>query len=796
MKPLYLLSAFLLFLAREIHAQLQQTLPDDSTSSFFIENKGQWPEEVLYLYRTNNLKVWITRSGVVYDHYRFARRNEHAETSLPFREGQVVKITHKACNLQPTSVGIAPLAQGHYNYFLGNDPAKWIKEVKLYQQVEIKEIYPGISQRWYIDKGQLRYDYLFAPEAPLAALQLHIQGATSISLQGDTLILQTRFGKIMQGQLRAYQVIHQKLVPLAAQWRWIDSTSVGFQIEGYQPQYALVLDPLLWSTFIGGMDEDVTTSIALDKDKNLCIAGYTQSNNFPSTPGSYDATFDNATDIFVTKLDSAGKNLLWSTFIGGKDGDFAKSIAIDGKDDLYLVGRSSGVFPITAGSYDNSYNGGSFDIIVLKLSNKGNQLLWSTYVGSSGVDHGNGIAIDEMGNVYVVGNTSGNNFPTTQGSHDQSFNQGPNDVVVFKLNPEGKQLLWSTYLGGSSIEEGLAICLQADNVYVTGLTWSTNFPITSNVYDATYNGNTDIFLSCLNASRGVLVWSTFIGGNANEQGQAIAVDRAGYLYITGFSEYSYTTNFPTTSGAYDPSQNQKKDIIAAKFSPTGDRLIWSTFIGGAADEVGNAIALDALGNVYLTGYTSSANFPASAGNNPLYLPAYDKDYNGGQDVFLAKLSADGKMLWWSSFVGSSNNEESSFLLVDETLQIYLTGLTNSVGFPVTTNTYSQSYKAKSDAFAMKFCLDPLVVLTSAAGSDNQTANLNTEIKPINYRIANAVRAEVEGLPAGVRANATADSSGALTLTITGKPTTPGVFHYTIKPIGCKPVVKKGTITVK
>lgn len=319
--------------------------------------------------------------------------------------------------------------------------------------------------------------------------------------------------------------------------------------------------------------------------------------------------------------------LLWSTILGESDEDYGTALSFDPSGKLLVTGYTwSFNFPTTPGAYDESYNGGEFDVFVTKLDTAGSSLLWSTFLGGSNTDAGEVLMLDPLGNPVVTGSTYSSDFPTIPGGYDESHN-GNYDVFVAKLDTAGSSLLWSTFLGGGSSDNGYALSLDySGNPVVTGTTYSSDFPTTAWAYDGSHNGYSDVFIAKLDLAGSSLLWSTFLGGSSSDRGLAFSLDPLDNPVVTG---YTYSSNFPTTLKAYDESYNGSQDAFVAKFNALGSRLLWSTFLGGSNVDAGYALSLAPPGNPVVIGSTSSSNFPITPG-------AYDETYNGYGDAFVGK----------------------------------------------------------------------------------------------------------------------------------------------------------------
>jgi uncharacterized repeat protein (TIGR01451 family) len=426
-------------------------------------------------------------------------------------------------------------------------------------------------------------------------------------------------------------------------------TTVGAFDEGFdggQDIFVTKLDAtasaLVYSTFLGGTsttDREQGLGIAVDGQGNAYLTGKTDSTDFPTTAGAFDQAFNGgSSDAFVTKLNATGSALVYSTFLGGPASLFTLGedegfgIAVDAAGSAYVTGSTSSMdFPTTAGAFDEDFNGdGGTDVFVTKLNAFGSSLVYSTYLGGeTGFEIGFGIRVDGQGSAYVSGSTASSDFPTTAGA----FDTDPNDVFVTKLNAAGSALVYSTYLGGTGHEQGRQIAVDGQgSAYVTGVTQSVDFPTTPGAFDTTFNGAPDVFVTKLNPAGTALAYSTYLGGPFSDGGHSIAVDAQGSAYVTGNTESEPgSTGFPTTPGAFETTSPGDNDAFVTKLNATGSALAYSTYLGGTDSDEGRGIAVDGEGNAYVTGSTTSADFPTTLG-------ARDTTYNGNGDAFVTKLA--------------------------------------------------------------------------------------------------------------------------------------------------------------
>jgi uncharacterized protein (TIGR03437 family) len=396
---------------------------------------------------------------------------------------------------------------------------------------------------------------------------------------------------------------------------------------------------VLYSTFLGGGQAEDATGLTVDAAGNVFVTGFTGSADFPTTPGAYQTTVSRS-DAFVTKLNASGSGLIFSTLLGGSGNEFSYGIAADAANNVYVTGSTTSTnFPTTTGVFQGSPRGGGLDAFVTKLNASGTQLVYSSYLGGDGIDEGYGLAVDTAGNAYVTGSTTSTNFTTTPGVFQATYNgtTSQSDAFVTKVNAAGTALTYSTYLGGRSNDVASGIAIDAaGNAYVTGATTSSNqsndFPTTAGALQTTFRGSSmtgsisDAFVSKLNATGTALAYSTYLGGNGADRAFGIAVNAQGTAFVTGSTSSS---NFPVASDSFKLHAGGT-DAFVTQLDAAGAALAYGTYLGGGRNDTGIGLALDAAGNVYAVGNTSSANFPVTRG-------AYQTTWGNGQDVFISVL---------------------------------------------------------------------------------------------------------------------------------------------------------------
>jgi hypothetical protein len=426
--------------------------------------------------------------------------------------------------------------------------------------------------------------------------------------------------------------------------------------------------PVAWQE-IGGQRVDVAVTYQLlDAD----TVGFAVS-------GGYDPSAELVID----------PDLAWATYLGESLDDYGYRIALDAAGNAYVTGSTNSAGWATAGAYNTALNGSFGDVFVAKLDPTGSALLYATYLGGSDSQAGLGIAVDAAGNAYVTGRTTSAGWATA-GAYDTTCDGGW-DAFVAKLSPTGSSLLYATYLGGSDYDEGYGIALDAaGNAYVTGFTSSSGWA-TAGAYDSTFNGGTwDVFVAKLSPAGSSLLYATYLGGSGLDVGLGIAMDAAGNAYLTGQTSSAGWA----TEGAYDTIYNGDWDAFVAKLDPAGSSLLYATYLGGSDDDRGVGIAVDAAGDAYVTGETSSVGW-ATAG-------AYNSTFNGGAcDAFVAKLSSTGSSLLYATYLGGSDDDHGVGIAVDAAGNAYVTGYTYSSGW-ATTGAYDTTYSDwTADVFVAK-----------------------------------------------------------------------------------------------
>ena len=641
------------------------------------------------------------------------------------------------------------------NYFMGNDHSKWRTDIPNYSKLRFSDVYQGIDLVYYGNKNRIKYDFIVKagedPSKISVKYDLGDNGGNSISINAKgQLEISTPLGVIIEEKPLCYQMIGGKKIPVDISYNIIDRSDniFGFKIGEYDTTEDLTIDPeLIYSTFLGGSNIDNGYAIAIDSTGNAYITGSVNSTEYPTTAGAFDLSQNGDYDVFISKLNSTGTALVYSTYLGAGNADYASDIALDSSNCAYVVGNTSSMnFPMINGMFDTSINS-TMDAFITKLNASGNALVYSSFLGGSANDTAEGVVVDSLGFAYVTGITYSSNYPVISGSYDITFNSGECDAFLTKVNATGTALIFSTYIGGNSYDYAYDLTLDSSGyIYVLCTTYSANFPVTSGSYDTSQNGNYDIAVTKFNTAGSALVYSAFIGGSSYEVGNGIAVDSSGNVYITG---QTYSSDYPVTTGAYDTIFNGGDyDAFVTKLSPTGISLIYSTFLGGSVTEVGNGIAVDSSGNAYVTGHTYSSNFPTTSNG-------YDTSFNGGDyDAFITKINQAGNALSYASFLGGSGVDSGYGLAVDSGENVYIVGSTRSSNYPVTAGVADSVFNGVCDVFVTKlfsgYTTGALTGTITASLTGTALSGAVVTITPGNYTATSSSTGlyTISGIPIG------------------------------------------------
>jgi hypothetical protein len=568
---------------------------------------------------------------------------------------------------------------GVSNYFLGDDPRAWRTGVPHYARVRYEEVYPRVDLVYYGRQGELEYDFIVAPGGDPARIQMSYAGARAVSIDSSgNLRIEVAGGEVIQRKPVSYQLVDgvRRMVDSAFHVVQVAGRAiVGFELGDYDARRALTIDPVLsYATYLGGVDDnDDATTLAVDGTGALYVAGQTNSIDFPVTPGVVQPTHTGfgQFDAFVAKLNPAGTAYEYVTYLGGSQMEESMALRVDAAGNAYLAGQTSSTnFPVTAGAAQIA-SGGSQDVFIAKLNPTGTALLYSTYLGGTGgepeSDRLGGMAVAPSGDLYVYGDTSSADFPTTPGA-PQTTRGNPNtlqfdeDVFLTRINANGTAFTFSTYLGGSGFEEvgdpvqenSLLIIDGTGSAWVAGRTESANFPASAGAFDTSFGGIADGFVARFDTNTSSLLYSTCIGGNGEDAGRSLDTDAGGNAYVL---LQTFSSNFPTSAGAPDTTYAGAGDVGLVKINAAGSALLYGTYLGDGLADNPQVLRVDAAGRAYIAGETRSTTI-ATPG-------AADTTFNGGLwDGFIARLNAAGTAFDYVTYAGSSDDDPLFFMEID------------------------------------------------------------------------------------------------------------------------------------
>jgi hypothetical protein len=689
-----------------------------------------------------------------------------------------------ARTVQVRFLGANPVAElkgdsslpGKINYFVGADPAQWRCDVSTFAKVRVTELYPGISLIYYGNQRLLEYDFELAPGADVNSIAIHFDGMDRLRVsENGELVISLGSDEIRQPRPDIYQIVNGIRKPVRGGYRLKGLSTICFTVGYYDKALPLVIDPVLsYSTYFGGNFGEQAFAVKVDVNGFIYLAGETLSTTFFSTPG-YDNTFGggkNNGDAFIAKLDNTGSNLLYFSYLGGTSDDAGLDIAVDSSQHAYITGFTVSTdfptnLPPDAAGLTNRIGGVSDPIVhafptdafVAELdttTNGASSLVFSGYLGGGLADVGIGIALDSGANVYVTGYTFSTNFPTTPGSAYQTNCKGSNDVFISKIGAGAHGFLYSSYLGGTNVDEGQGIAVAGNLAFITGYTGSTNFPFTTYALKTNINTTTNAAIQFKNkpvpldafvaefdtslAGSNSLLYCSYFGGANNDAGYRITLDASSNVYITGNTT---STNFPDTTNHMVMANYRTNafnyDSIVAKFglldtaTPTN---FFSFPFGGSANDVGWDIAVDPAGDIFIAGVTSSfTNFPTTTNIVGLLRAGTN---SGGTDAFVMGFAPDASSLLYSAYFGGSANDFGYGIATDGAGSAYIVGQTYSTNFPTNAISFQSTRAGTNDAFLAKIELDP-VLAVAPAGGQIQLSWRGTSFAPLTLQSSTNVQ---------------------------------------------------------
>lgn len=727
------------------YGQQTEQLPP---SLHFIENRGQWQQNILYKADLNSSSIYLEKGCITFDladendlaQLHGHQKRSNAETAPHIIHKHCYKIFFEGADTN-CMVEKNIQSRSYSNYFIGNDKSKWASKVFSFAEISYKNIYPDIDLKVYSRGTNFKYDFILHPGADPKNIKLRYEGPDRISLVNNKLTIEASFAQLQETPPVAYVQTEFYQLPVQCNYQLINNT-VSFNLpQLYDKNYPLVIDPeLIFASYTGSFQDNWGYTATYDLMGNLYGGGIVFGTGYPTTTGAYQVSFgggdsgeypydfepyDNGCDVAISKFSSDGSVLLYSTYLGGGSEEIPQSLIVDNGGNLLVYGTTgSGDFPTSSGAYDNSFNGGSgislddvinmpdgTDIYVVKLSEDGSDLLGGTFIGGSGNDGLNlasatqynygdfargEIIVDAANNVYVATSTSSGNFPTTASAFQPDYN-GSQDGVVFKLNAALSTLVWATYIGGSSADGAFSLKRNsAGEIIAGGGTSSTNFPVTAGSWHTTYQGGSaDGWVVKLNSSGSTELAGTYVGTSSYDQVYFVEKDDEDDVYFTGQTMGSYFV----TAGVYtEPNGRQ----FITKLTGDLGSVDYSMVFGSGSSAVNISICammVDECQDVYVAGWGGAVNngyYPATGNTNGMTVtPDAIQSTTDGSDFYFFGIEKDAADIMFGSYFGGNGDEEhvdggtSRFDKSGTIYQGVCAGCGGSDGFPTTSGAVSQ-----------------------------------------------------------------------------------------------------------
>jgi hypothetical protein len=676
----------------------------------FIPNRGQVDGPAAFYVLGRDKAIYFASEGLTFVlgsalARGVGREGGQKEITASAPAGRwIVKLDFVGANEGVKPVGLEGTG-ATFSFFKGR-PEEWTTGLAASSKIAYRDLWPGIDLVYYGTANRLKYEFVVRPGADPSRVRLAYRGAESVTLTPEgRLEVSTPLGGFQDDVPVAWQEIGGKKVPVDMAYTLTEEGDrehvYGLRIGEYDRTRALVIDPavLVYCGYIGGVDQDYGTGVAVDSAGNAYVTGYTRSTetSFPNAVGP-DLTQNGNADAFVAKISPDGATLIYCGFIGGSADDVGGSIAVDDSGNAVISGYTwsgESTFPVLVGPVLT--HSGQTDAFVAKVGADGSALLFCGYIGGDLSEYGIGLALDASFNLYISGYTwsSEGTFPVTVGP-DLTHN-GDKDAFVAKVKADGTALDYCGYIGGAGNDQGERIAVDGSgNAYVTGYARSdeTTFPVTVGP-DLTFNGGwADAFVAKVKADGTALDYCGYIGGSGDDAGFGVAVDPSGCAYYSGYTTSTEAT-FPVVRGP-DLTHNGVRDCYVAKASADGTELIYCGYIGGSAEDVSFGLAVDGTGMAYVTGHSSSSEntFPVAVGP--------DLTHNGGADVFVAKVTPSGTGLVSCGYIGGENNDYGVSIAVGDGGNAYIAGYTTSseATFPVLSGP-GLTYQGDWEGFVLK-----------------------------------------------------------------------------------------------
>ena len=697
-----------------------QGLSQADQATYFVENQGQWDAPFAFKMNGGNAIWYVTSTGMTIDFRQYERQSRirsrnpiddfmdrHEPEPVSVR-GHVLKMNFANANPSPLIFGEDQLS--HYsNYFLGQDSCKWRGHVSHYQRVVMQDVWPGIDVELVTQPEGVETVYHVAPNADPCQIRIEYEGLDApLSVDANcSLLLQTSLGIVKEKAPWAYQQDRRVQITVDTYYSLLSASAYSLSVRAYDRQKEMTIDPLLYSTFFGGDGSESIDAFTIDNANEKIIAGTTFSSDFPITQGAYQETPPNGRPMYVTKFNTAGTALAFSTYLGGDGLDYPFKLLCDPDNNIYVAGNTEGSeWPLTLDAFDTTYEG-NYEAFLARLSTDGAELQFSSYLGGMSYDIIRDLAWDEEGTLYLCGETASSDFLVTADAMFPEF-QPFGQAFVAMFAPSTSALFYSTFFGGGGQS------ITGDNLWLNGLgnLWlsggcrnTPDLPVTEDAFQDTAGSPTqyDGYFAHLDFTNNVVLYCSYLGGSGSEGITAIAGVRADTIVVAGSSRSS---NFPVTSEAYDTSMSgdDTGDAFVFKLHLPTD-LLSSTYFGGSSGEYLRDAVWESDGSIIISGWTYSPDFPMSVGG-------WDTTFNDDPigfhpgDIYLSRLSNDLTALSYSTYIGGNYHDEGANIIYQTRDSVWIAGTTESVNFPTTPDAYQVDDPPWTNGFLLRFDLTP------------------------------------------------------------------------------------------
>ncbi len=662
----------------------------------FIENKGQWSEPFLYKADLGTGSLFIEQKSFTYNLYNSEEIHQnHFTTNL--HPTNIKYHAFKVNFVNALNAKISPTDKypEYYNYILGNDKSTWKGNVSAFKLINYQNIYNNIDFQIYSVGNLLKYDVILNPNSNINDVQLNYEGVDNLKItKSGSLIIKTSVDEIVEQKPYAYQNINNLKVEVPCEFV-IKNNTISFKINGkYDTKIPLIIDPILiFASYSGSTADNFGMTATYGYDGSLFAGGTAFNVGYPTSLGAYDPSFNGVpgggiTDVVITRYDSTGSNLIYSTYIGGNSTETCHSLIATENNELYLYGATSSLnFPSDSNSFDNTFNGGipvyytsngsnftnGTDIYVAKLSSNGGTLLGSTYLGGSlndgvnsttslnydtlmnnyGDQYRGEIMLDQYNNCYISSSSRSSNFPIING-FDNTLN-GDQDAVIIKLNTNLSNVYWSTYLGGDNVDAGFSVKVDTSGyVYVCGGTASNNFPTTLGTINTSFlGGKTDGYITKIDTNGSQIVASTLLGTTDYDQCYFVEIDRFGSVYTVGQTKGI----FPINNAPYN---NPNSSNFVVKMDNNLSTINYSTVFGNGGTTTKfspSAFLVDRCENVYVSGWGGDILTGPSLSGMPTTPGAFLPNSPNGYDFYLIVLERNVQSLLYGTYFGGNLSQE-------------------------------------------------------------------------------------------------------------------------------------------